>query len=74
MTVLDVMAMPEQDYWIYKGEKTGRDGYSMVCSAFTASVWKAAGLFGDSIVNATEWTPRDMYLADVFDKKFKRPK
>lgn len=72
MSVQDVMAMPEQDGWIYTGLEP-RDGEAYVCSAFTAAVWKAGGMFGDFTVNATEWTPRDMYMADFFDKNFKRP-
>ena len=73
MTVNDVMAIPEQDGWIYTGE-VPRDGMSLVCSAYSASVWKAAGLFGkDVIINATEFTPRDVYMMNFFDKNFKRP-
>ena len=73
MTVNDVMAIPEQDGWIYTGE-VPRDGMSFVCSAYSASVWKAAGLFGkDVIINATEFTPRDVYMMNFFDKNFKRP-
>ncbi len=74
MSVADVWSMPEQDGWIYQGSGTGRNGFSYVCSAFTASVWKAAGLFDDLPINATEFTPRDMYLTDVFDLNFKKPK
>ena len=66
------MAIPEQDGWIYSGE-VPRDGMAFVCSAYSTSVWKAAGLFGDATVNATEFTPRDVYMVDFFDKKFKRP-
>jgi len=53
MSIPDVMAMPEQDGWIYTGEEP-RDGLSYVCSAYVASMWKAAGLFGDDYINATE--------------------
>ena len=52
MSVSDVMAIPEQDGWIYTG--LPHDGMSFVCSAYTASVYKAAGLFDDMVVNATE--------------------
>ncbi len=62
-----MMAIPEQDGWIYSGE-VPRDGMVFVCSAYSASVWKAAGLFGDATVNATEFTPRDIYMVDFFDK------
>lgn len=44
-----------------------------VCSAYVTSVWKAAGLFDDLEINATEWQPRDVYMVDLFDRNFKRP-
>ncbi len=72
MSVNDLMAMPEQDGWEYTGE-VPRDGESYVCSAFSTGVYKAAGMFGDFEVNATEFTPRDVYMLDFFDKNFKRP-
>jgi len=72
MSIMDVMAMVEQDGWEYNG-LVPRDGLAYVCSAYAASVWKAAGIFGDDYINATEWTPRDVYVADVFDKNFHRP-
>jgi len=46
---------------------------AFVCSAYSASVYKAAGMFDDYIVQATEFTPRDVYMLDFFDKEFKRP-
>lgn len=30
-------------------------------------------MFGDDEVNATDFTPRDVYMLDFFDKDFKRP-
>ena len=60
MSVEDVMAMVEQDGWIYNGEEP-RDGQSMVCSSFVAAVWKAGGVFGDLELNATEFGPGDIY-------------
>ena len=68
------MAIPEQDGWIYTGEEP-RDGESYVCSAYSGAVYKAAGMFGDFEVNATEFTPRDVYLLDFFQARgtFKRP-
>lgn len=38
MTFQDLMAVPEKDGWWYS------DGYSYVCSAFVAAVYKAGGL------------------------------
>lgn len=69
MSIQDLMAMPEQDGWLYTGE-VPRDGESYVCSAFSTSVYKAAGMFGEFEVNATEFTPRDVYMLDFFDKNF----
>ena len=60
MSVEDVMAMVEQDGWIYTGEEP-RDGLSMVCSSFVTAVWKAGGIFGDLELNATEFGPGDVY-------------
>lgn len=67
LTVAQVFAMPEQDSWIYS------DGPSMVCSSFVAAVWKAGGLFDGIDINATEFTPRDVYQTNFFDKKYKKP-
>lgn len=72
MELQDVMAMPEQDGWVYSGE-TPRDGLSYVCSAYVASMYKAAGMFDDLEVNATEFIPKDVYRLDFFDKDYPRP-
>ena len=64
--------MPEQDGWIYSG-KEPRDGLSYVCSAYVTALYKAGGLFGDLEINATEFTPKDVYQMDIFDTEFTRP-
>jgi len=71
-TVDDVVAMVEQDFWIYDGE-TPRDGYSYVCSAYVTSMWKAAGLFDGMEINATEFSPADVYHLNHFDLTTPRP-
>lgn len=71
MSLSDVMGMVEEDGWQYTGLKP-RDGEAYVCSAFTAAMYKAAGILVDP-VNATEFTPRDNYMLDIFDTSFKRP-
>lgn len=68
MSIEDVMAMAEQDGWKYKGQ--WHDGESYVCSSWVASVWKAAGLFGDLELNAAEWGPKDIYQVDFFNKTY----
>ena len=52
LTVMDVLAMPEQDGWIYKGEF--HDGESFVCSVYVARLWKEAGIFGNFSITAAE--------------------
>lgn len=58
--------MPEIDGWEYEGIKP-RDGVSYVCSSYVAAAYKAAGLFGDLSINATEFTPKDVYTLALFD-------
>lgn len=72
MEVQDLMAQPEQDGWMYTGEEP-RDGLSFVCSSYVSSFYKVAGLYDGHFINATEQTPRDLYMLDVFEKNFKRP-
>ena len=60
--------MPERDGWLYEGIQP-RDGEAYVCSSYIVALFKAAGLFGDMQVEATEFTPRDMYELDFFDNK-----
>jgi len=57
---------------VYTGEEP-RDGWSYVCSAYVTAQYKAAGLFGEFEVNATEFHPRDVYSLDFFNTAFERP-
>ena len=72
MSIDDVMAMPEIDGWEYTGELP-RDGLSYVCSAYVAAMYKAAGLFQGFNIQATEFTPRDVYSLNVYDSDYARP-
>jgi len=67
LTMETVIAEVEMDGWVYS------DGVSMVCSAYVAAMYKAAGLFGDMEVQAVEFTPRDVYVLNVFDTNYTRP-
>ena len=60
MSVDDVMAMKEHDGWAYTGIEP-RDGEAYVCSAYVTALYKAAGLFDDLDIQATEFTPKDVY-------------
>jgi len=66
------MAIPEKDHTVYHGEEP-RDGWSYVCSAFVAAVYKAAGLFDDLEINATEFLPIDVYTLNFFQTADQRP-
>jgi hypothetical protein len=66
LTVMEVLAIPEQDGWIYKGEH--HDGESFVCSVYVARLWKEAGIFGNLSIIAAEQTPKDLYQMDIFNK------
>ena len=61
MTIEELLAIPEQDKWLYNGRP------SLTSSAFIASIYKQAGLFGDLEVNATEFTGKDLYELEFFD-------
>ncbi|MCQ2816260.1 MAG: hypothetical protein MJ252_03235 [archaeon] len=67
MTFEEVIAMPEQDGWLYS------DGMNYVCSCFVVAFYKAGGMFGDMEIQATEFGPKDVYQLDIFDKNYKRP-
>ena len=52
LTIMEVLAIPEQDGWIYSG--LSHDGKSYVCSTYVAALWKAAGVFGNLNITASE--------------------
>ncbi len=58
----DILATPEKDEWVYN------DGPSYVCSALVAGIYKSAGIFGNLKINAKEFTPKDVYELEIFDK------
>lgn len=72
LTVEDLMAEIEVEGWVYKGLQP-RDGVSYVCSAYVAAAYQAAGMFAPGVINGPEFTPRDIYTMDIFDKNFVRP-
>lgn len=70
LTIEDLVAMVEVDGIQYTGIEP-RDGTNYVCSSYVAAAYQAAGLLHD--INGAEFTPRDVYSLDVFDKNFVRP-
>ena len=66
-TFEEILAEPETEGRVYS------DGYNYVCSAFAVAFWKHGGLFGDLEIEPTEFSPRNIFTLDIFDKEFKRP-
>jgi len=64
-----IMAIPELDSFVYP------DGKNMVCDVFVLSMLKAGGIFGSlaTQMQASEQTPRDCYMMDLWDKSWQRP-
>ena len=61
MTLNQMTALVEVEGWVYP------TGPNYVCSAFVVHLYKAAGLFGSLQINATEFTPKDLYELNFFD-------
>lgn len=68
LTSQQLLAMPEKDGWLYEGIEP-RDGEAYVCSSYIVAIFKAAGLFGDMKIEATEFTPRDLIELEFFNNK-----
>ena len=66
-TFEEILAMPEIEGWEYS------DGLNYVCSCFVTAFYKHGGLFEGLDILPNEFTPKDVYQLDIFDKEFKRP-
>jgi hypothetical protein len=70
MSLGDLVALPEQDSYVYS------DGLSMVCDSYLCAIAKAAGLFGDLAdeIQCTEFDNFDAYsLAGFWNLTRTRP-
>jgi len=67
MSFGELLSIPEEDSFVYP------NGKQMVCDVFVLSMYKAGGVFGDLDFQASEQTPRDSYMLDIYDKTWKRP-
>jgi hypothetical protein len=54
------MAEPEQDSWEYDGHP------SIICSTLNILLFQAAGLLDGLKINASEFTPQDVYELDFY--------
>jgi hypothetical protein len=66
-TFEDILAMNELDTWEYS------DGKNFVCSCFVIAFWKAGGIFDGYEILPNEFSPKDVYQIDIFDKNIDRP-
>jgi hypothetical protein len=64
-TLEELMAMPEIEGWDYS------DGHNYVCSCFVIAFYKNGGMFDDMEINSTEFTPKDVYQLNIFDRSYK---
>ena len=66
ITFGELMAIPENDLWIYNGQR------SMVCDVYVTSILKAGGIFGGNYIEATEFTPKDLYQLKIYNSTWNR--
>ena len=66
-TFEELIAEPEQEGWEY------HDGLSYVCGCLAIAYYEHGGMFGDMEILPNEFTPRDVYTLDIFDKNPDRP-
>lgn len=66
MTMGEVMAVPEQDDWVYP------DGPSMVCDVYACEIFKAGGVFGPLAqdIQCTEFNNKDLYSLALFNATY----
>ena len=64
LTIEEVIAMPELDSYYYI------NGENYICSAYVASIFKQGGIFEGYDINAMEFSPKDLYLLDIYEKNF----
>ena len=63
----ELMAEPELEGVEY------HDGLSYVCSCFVIAYFKHGGMFDNIDFSPNEFTPKDVYTLDIFDKDFIKP-
>ena len=72
MSILDVMAMPEEDGWEYTGLGPN-DGRNWVCSAYVTAFYQAAGVLDGYEINSTEFATMDVYIMKLFEAETSLP-
>lgn len=64
MSIAELLTYPEHDNWLYEIHDNKRAYQS---SEFVIAALQQLGLFDGFIINAAEFTPRDIYELDIFD-------
>lgn len=67
MSLNELVAIPEDDSWHYA---TNNSKPVFTPASFVTSALKQLGAFHGLEVNAAEFTVRDVYQLDIFDKNF----
>lgn len=65
MTFESILAIVEKEGWEYS------DGLNYVCSCFVVAFYKHGEMFGDLEIEPNEFTPKDVYQMEIFDKEYK---
>lgn len=65
-TLNDLFSMVETEGHLYS------DGYAYVCSSYVMSYYTRSGMVPIT-ASATEFTPRDVYNLDIFDRGYQKP-
>ena len=68
MSLTELIAIPEQEAWRYD-ENDGAPMFS--AGTFVAGALRAYGVFGDVKVDPAEFTVKDIYELNIYDREFK---
>ena len=69
ISLSELVAVPEQDNWHYLNYG-GNPVFTP--ASFVVSALRILGVFPDLDINASEFTVKDVYQLDIFDKEFEK--
>jgi len=64
-TIESVLGLVEKEGWEYS------EGKSYVCSCFVIGFYKHGGMFGNMEIEPNEFTPKDVYQLNIYDRSYK---
>ena len=71
MSLEELVALPEEDSWRYSSYGSSRPVFTP--ASFVASALRELGVFHDVEINASEFTVKDIYQLDIFEKGHGKP-